>query len=301
MKHWDTGTLSKNLEWDRFSDNLVWDYDEYTDSVIAYLVRKYIKDDNYIINHTKSNDNGFPYPLPIVAKGISAYLSSEHSLDTVKSRLKHKQEIHPHQTFEAYYNKCFNFLKNKNNIIPLPFNRKSELELVNEHLETEKRNLSESEPLFVEIKDWEKETIAYIKQLAEYYQDWVKTEHLHNNWPETISPQFSKESTNNQKSHLTITQIALLYVYKGDLITKENGNEIAFKYGHKSGDKLYQKFSWYSSVANRKAIPDPLTKKKLQNKIDLIESIIEILPNDKQGRAKDEVSILKNKFETEYS
>ena len=99
---------------------------------------------------------------------------------------------------------------------------------------------------------------------------------------------------------LKIKQIALKYFYEGLQITRENGNEIAKKYGHTSGEKLFQQFTFYSSTANRKAKPDLCTAKKLKNKIELIESVIELLPFDKQARAKDEVSILNKLYEAEY-
>lgn len=103
-----------------------------------------------------------------------------------------------------------------------------------------------------------------------------------------------------QKPELTINQIALKYVYELLQITRENGKEIARKYGHNSGEKLFQRFTYYSSTANRKGKPNLCTPKKLDNKIKLIESVIELLPTDKQERAKDEVSVLKKIYEAEY-
>lgn len=103
-----------------------------------------------------------------------------------------------------------------------------------------------------------------------------------------------------QKPELKIDQIALKYAYEGLQITRENGNEIAKEYGHNSGEKLFQRFTYFSSSANRKGKPNLCTPKKLDNKIKLIESIIELLPTDKQERAKDEVSILKKIYEAEY-
>lgn len=103
-----------------------------------------------------------------------------------------------------------------------------------------------------------------------------------------------------QKPELKINQIALKYAYEGLQITRENGNNIAKEYGHNSGEKLFQRFTYFSSSANRKGKPNLCTPKKLDNKIKLIESIIELLPTDKQERAKDEVSILKKIYEAEY-
>lgn len=103
-----------------------------------------------------------------------------------------------------------------------------------------------------------------------------------------------------QKPKLKIDRIALKFVYEGLQITRKNGNEIAKQYGHNSGEKLFQRFTYFSSAANRKGKPNLCTPKKLDNKIKLIESVIELLPTDKQERAKDEVSILKKIYEAEY-
>jgi len=103
-----------------------------------------------------------------------------------------------------------------------------------------------------------------------------------------------------KKETLSINQIALLHVYQEAQITRENCNQIANEYGHKSGEKLYQRYTYYSSTANRKGKPISCTPKKLQNKINLIGSVIKILPKDKRGRAEDEVSILQNFFDSEY-
>jgi len=99
---------------------------------------------------------------------------------------------------------------------------------------------------------------------------------------------------------LKIDQIALKYAYEGLQITRKNGNEIAKQYGYSSGEKLFNNFSYFSSASNRKGTPTQCTAKKLDNKIKLIESIIELLPKDKQGRARKEVLILKEIYEKEY-
>jgi len=55
-------------------------------------------------------------------------------------------------------------------------------------------------------------------------------------------------------------------------VSKENHNEVAAHYGHTSGDKLYQRYNWYASAANRKATED--TPKKLLNKIKRFEAAV---------------------------
>jgi hypothetical protein len=111
---------------------------------------------------------------------------------------------------------------------------------------------------------------------------------------------FPPQQTETQKPKLRINQIALKYVYEGFQITRKNCNEIAKQYGHNSGEKLFQKFTYYSSTANRKGKPTLCTPKKIENKIRLFESVIELLPNDKRNRANDEVLILRKIRETEY-
>lgn len=106
--------------------------------------------------------------------------------------------------------------------------------------------------------------------------------------------------TSNQIPKLTLTQIALIYVYEGKQITRENGKDIAKQYEHKSGEKLFQLFCKYSSAANRKGRPTPCTPTKLKNKIELLESVVPYIINDSLLRANDEIQTLKVIFESEY-
>ena len=99
---------------------------------------------------------------------------------------------------------------------------------------------------------------------------------------------------------LSISQIALKFVYEGKLINRENSEEIVKQYGHTSGDALYNKYIHYSSDANRKGATHPLTPRKLQNKIDLLESVIELVSIDAQAKIKEEVLVLKLIQENEF-
>jgi len=99
---------------------------------------------------------------------------------------------------------------------------------------------------------------------------------------------------------LKIDQIAIIYVYEGNQITRENGNEIAKQYNHNSGEKLFQRFTYFSSIANRKGKPTPCTPTKLKNKIELFESIVPHLTDTAKQRANDEIQILKTIFESEF-
>ncbi len=111
----------------------------------------------------------------------------------------------------------------------------------------------------------------------------------------------SSESSKKPKPEgLILRQIALIYVYNGLSITRENGVEIAKQYGHSSGEKLFHHFCFYSKVSNRIERPTPCSKRKLYNKIELFESIIPHLAETKMKRAIDEVNSLKSVYENEY-
>ena len=102
---------------------------------------------------------------------------------------------------------------------------------------------------------------------------------------------------------LTVKQIALIHFYEGIPITRGNSSEIAAKYGYKaknSGEGLFQDFTAYSSTANRKGRPTLFTHKKLKNKIELFESVINHLSENKKQRAIDEINVLKTFLENEY-
>lgn len=99
-----------------------------------------------------------------------------------------------------------------------------------------------------------------------------------------------------QSADKSMREIALVYALNGKIITEESGRVIADEFGWRSktsGHKLYQYFAEYSHAADWKARPDPCTKKKLRNKIQLFESILDRLTEDGKKRAYDTLNILK--------
>jgi hypothetical protein len=100
----------------------------------------------------------------------------------------------------------------------------------------------------------------------------------------------STQSKDKIKASLTISEIALKYVYEGENITRENAKDFLLGTGHTSSEKLYQKYTFYSNNTDRKA--DPESKVKLNNKIKLFEKVIAELPENINGKAKDELQIL---------
>jgi len=103
-----------------------------------------------------------------------------------------------------------------------------------------------------------------------------------------------------KREGLSLPQIAIIHVYNGNQITRVNGDEIAKQHNHTSGEKLFQHYSFYSSATNRKGKPTPCTPKRLKNKIDLFESILQHLNDSAKQRANDEIKILKSIYENEY-
>jgi hypothetical protein len=102
-----------------------------------------------------------------------------------------------------------------------------------------------------------------------------------------------------KKSTLSISQIALIHVYNAIKITRSNSKQIAIDNNHSSGDKLYQKYCLYSKAVNRKGCPDPFSKNILNNKIEMMEGVLEYLNEEARQRATDEIKILKNFYENE--
>jgi hypothetical protein len=138
---------------------------------------------------------------------------------------------------------------------------------------------------------------AYVKRQTKNEQNII-------NWlsqKEVLPPQ--QAETKKKTDKVNIPQIALIHFYERIQITRENAAEIAAKHGYKSklsGEGLFQDYSLYCSTANRKGKPTPCTPKKLENRIELFESIIPHLTDKAKQRADDEIQILKTLFENEY-
>jgi hypothetical protein len=131
--------------------------------------------------------------------------------------------------------------------------------------------------------------IKKIKKLNKYKREFKAVP------SQALQPSSSK--SNNPE--LSLSQIALKYVWEGQCISNENCSEIAQQYGYTSGDALYNKYCTYSSAANRKASSD-LSRKQLKNKINLFESVIDLLPESKKNKAREELDHLLNKLEEDF-
>ncbi|WP_026449919.1 hypothetical protein [Aequorivita capsosiphonis] len=101
----------------------------------------------------------------------------------------------------------------------------------------------------------------------------------------------NKNQQTKTKPELTLKQVALLYIYNGDHITRENGNSIAEKFGHTSGEKLYQNYNKYALSTDRNSSD---SKTKDRNLLKDIEKVISYLPKAKQENPKGEAERLRN-------
>lgn len=111
-----------------------------------------------------------------------------------------------------------------------------------------------------------------------------------------IRPIIKQNDEDDKK--LSLKQIALIYVYEGEKITKENADDIAKLFKHRSGHKLYQEYNKFFRLVDRKATTK--TKKTMENKIELFESILEFLHEPNKNKALDEINILKINYENEW-
>lgn len=112
----------------------------------------------------------------------------------------------------------------------------------------------------------------------------------------------SDPSFTHSKPRLSMKQIALIHIYKGQQINRSNAQEIAMSFGYSSsnsGEGLFQDYNLYSSQTNRTGRPNPHTPKKLANKIKLFESILDYLSIELKDRVLDEIKILKSHQETD--
>jgi hypothetical protein len=98
-------------------------------------------------------------------------------------------------------------------------------------------------------------------------------------------------SPDRKTEHLTLGQVALIRFFNQEPVTRQNHNAIARQYGHTSGEKLFQKYTYYTGNANRKGAEGSLAK--LKNKIVLFESILAYIVDSQLPRITTEIVALK--------
>ena len=138
--------------------------------------------------------------------------------------------------------------------------KKRKDEYYTKHLVTPRKNISENYLSAIEAR------IDYLESLKVQQEPQNRISSVH--------------KKGEKEPQLTLRQIALKYCYEGQSITKRDG------------EKLYQHYTKYLQPVSRTKTED--TKKKSQNKIKLIESVIAQLTNSQhKQKATDELNILK--------
>lgn len=131
------------------------------------------------------------------------------------------------------------------------------------------------------------------------YEEVKQIESSIHNAKKAVQPKQTESNT----AKLKVPQIALIHIFEDNQISEENASEIASLYGYTaktSGKGLYQDYLKYFLRKNRIAKPTADTKKTLQNKISLFESILIHLTESAKSKASDEIQMLKTLLE-EYS
>lgn len=182
------------MNWDRFEDSIDWM--KFEQEGISELRRRLVKDDRYVDEH-------------IVAKGITAFLSFENILNygySFRLKLEGRKIIElEDEIYLIYFKKCFNFLSNDNKKEPFKYNRKSEIELIHQHIENEKQLLTESQLFFGKVSESKIPIIKKIKESALYYQNWLEEEFI-----KTSSPPQPKQ-TNESRTKIPSKYYALYH------------------------------------------------------------------------------------------
>jgi hypothetical protein len=110
----------------------------------------------------------------------------------------------------------------------------------------------------------------------------------------------ANETANNVQTanlNLSIKQVALICHYTDCIVTRSTATAIVKQYGHTSGDRLFNNYTYYRSRANR--LGAETTKKKNANKLKLFEYVHDYLYTNEDARNKinDDLIVLRETIE----
>lgn len=163
-----------NQNWDSFEDKVT-----YSDDGIAQLGRWYKKNGYEIFHHIKeTGDDKDVIPIPIVAYGITAFLSDNNVTSfrcSLNSKLGINYGVGVEMFFGKHFNDRFSLISQRNReSIPFEDERKTDMELIKEHLDEERQLLLKSDPFFFEVAENEIQIVETIKKASLKYQEWLK-------------------------------------------------------------------------------------------------------------------------------
>jgi hypothetical protein len=166
----DLDEPKKYKNWDSFFDNLTYKYER---EGIAELERLYMNDNKclypFITQLEKDRTK-----VPIVAKGITAYLS-DFIFNSFKGSLPPNFGQYIGIYFEYYFDRCIKFLIEMGDKKKIIEYRKTRSELVLDHFYQEVQYFSEPQLFYTELRsESERPVIELIKNVASGYPQWVK-------------------------------------------------------------------------------------------------------------------------------
>ena len=173
---------------DKRESNKKWNDDrinihKYNETGIAELGRVYVD----LPIHDKFDHS--ITQLPIVAKGITAFLSHT-SLDSYRcivTGFGFNKGLGLKVFFDSYYTHCLKFLRQYDrNSTSFEFEWKTEKQLAIEHLENEKKILSEPPLFYSEFYETQRSVVDNIRKAAEYYLKWVQEMYIKDDSPKNI-------------------------------------------------------------------------------------------------------------------
>lgn len=112
---------------------------------------------------------------------------------------------------------------------------------------------------------------AHGKRVGRKYLAWVMIFENPNYFTPDLRKTYlwPKETPKANSGKLTLAEVAILCYYNQESVTSENGDEVAMKYGHKSGKKLIQVYGAYHS----NKVKDRGTLRKNKNLLDRLERV----------------------------
>lgn len=112
--------------------------------------------------------------------------------------------------------------------------------------------------------------------------------------PDINSSGNSKQKKNNLSTtkKTRLAAIAIFHIYQEIKISPINHNLIASSYGHKSGQKLSEKYSEFYNESSR--IGDPGSKRKIRARIKLLKEVEGLFGEKYNSKAKEELGLVEN-------
>lgn len=136
----------------------------------------------------------------------------------------------------------------------------------------------------------------YVSPLEKQYQIFIAERELefYRQYFKKVLSFFESKSihTSTKETEFTLKEIALLHFYLDMPINTHNRNEIAVKYGHNSGHKLYAEYNRFCKKNNR--FGDSGNNRRQEDQIQRFRKIEPHIPKEKKLKFLEELAALEN-------